>query len=130
MSGSDSEMSMKRTLLKKGDKLKFKLESKMVKPTAMDMPASESEEDAMMAGGGGGGGGGSEPKKLGEGDEDVEVAGKKLKCHWVEYEMDSGGGKMKSKVWTSDAVPGGTVKTVSKNDTMESTMTLTGFEKK
>lgn len=56
------------------------------------------------------------------GSEEIEVAGKKLKCAWTETEVEEGGAKTVSKVYTSEEVPGFTVKTVSKNPTMTSTM--------
>jgi hypothetical protein len=37
-----------------------------------------------------------------EGDEEIEVAGKKLACHWTEYSGDAG----TAKTWTSPEVPG------------------------
>lgn len=126
---SESEMTTKRTLLKKGDKLKFKLETKMTKPAAMEMPAQETEEDAKIAGGSGTGGTGG-AKELGKGDEELDVAGKKVKCKWVETEYEMNGKKTTTKSWTSDEVPGGVVKSVTKNEDMESTMVVTGFEKK
>ena len=38
-----------------------------------------------------------------QGDEEIEVAGKKLKCHWVEGTQ----GEMKVKMWLSKEIPGG-----------------------
>lgn len=59
-----------------------------------------------------------EPKKTGEGEEELEIAGKKLKCRWIETAT--------YKIWTSDEVPGGTVRKV----TPESETICTGFEKR
>lgn len=42
-----------------------------------------------------------------EGDEEIEVAGKKLQCHWLEMTMKTGPSKGKMKVWMSPEVPGG-----------------------
>ena len=42
-----------------------------------------------------------------EGDEEIEVGGKKLKCHWVEGTSD---GQTKAKLWHSKDIPGGFVK--------------------
>lgn len=39
---------------------------------------------------------------LKEGDEELEVAGKKLACHWTEIKTAAGGGKF----WVSPEVPG------------------------
>jgi hypothetical protein len=49
-----------------------------------------------------------------EGEEEIEVAGKKVKAKWVESTIDAGGTKTVSKVWMSDEVPGGTVKVETK----------------
>jgi len=51
-------------------------------------------------------------KRSGEGDEEIEVAGKKLKCHWVlvKRRIDSPVAAMKdrssAKTWYSDEIPG------------------------
>jgi hypothetical protein len=45
-----------------------------------------------------------------EGDEEIEVAGKKLKCHWVEMTQEAGGKKMTVKAWMSKDIPGGMAK--------------------
>jgi hypothetical protein len=51
-------------------------------------------------------------KRSGEGNEDIEVAGKKLKCHWVlvKRRIDSVVEAMKdrtsTKTWYSDEIPG------------------------
>ena len=37
-----------------------------------------------------------------EGDEEIEVAGKKIACHWIEVSSSAGS----SKTWTSPDVPG------------------------
>lgn len=42
-----------------------------------------------------------------EGDEEIEVAGKKLKCHWIEGTQED---TTKVKFWVSKDVPGGVVK--------------------
>lgn len=46
-----------------------------------------------------------------EGDEDVEIAGKKLACHWVEFTQDQQGKKMTARIWLAKEVPGGVAKT-------------------
>jgi len=45
-----------------------------------------------------------------EGDEVIEVAGKKLKCHWYEFTTKNGDQTSKSKAWLSMDVPGGITK--------------------
>jgi len=41
-----------------------------------------------------------------EGDEEIEVAGKKLKCHWIEGTQK----ESKVKFWLSKEIPGGVAK--------------------
>jgi hypothetical protein len=55
-------------------------------------------------------------KNVKEGTDKVEVGGKSYDCKTKEYDMETNGMKTHTKVWTSDQVPGGTVK-------MESTST-------
>jgi hypothetical protein len=45
-----------------------------------------------------------------EGDEEIEVAGKKLKCHWYEYSSKQGEKESKGKAWLSKEIPGGSAK--------------------
>jgi hypothetical protein len=49
-------------------------------------------------------------KIAGEGDEEIEVAGKKLKCRWYEYRSKSGDKETKGKVWMAKEIPGGTAR--------------------
>lgn len=42
-----------------------------------------------------------------EGDEEIEVAGKKLKCHWIQGTQNEG---TKIKFWLNKDVPGGVAK--------------------
>lgn len=115
-----SELTMKRTLLKKeAVEFTFKTETKMLAPTKMDLPAQESKEKAESEAG-------AKPKELGRGEEELEIAGKKLTCAWAEIEIDGS----VVKTWTSDQVPGGAVKSVTKKGDFESTMLCIGFEKK
>lgn len=48
-----------------------------------------------------------------EGDDTIEVGGKAVKCHWVESVMKVDDETSTQKLWYSDKVPGGTVKTVT-----------------
>jgi hypothetical protein len=64
------------------------------------------------------------------GTEDIDVAGRKIKCNWTETETDAGGTKTVIKVYTNEEVPGFTVKTVSKSPTMTSTMEVVEFSSK
>lgn len=45
-----------------------------------------------------------------EGEEELEVAGKKIKCQWVESEIKAGNETSLARIWTSNEVPGGIVK--------------------
>lgn len=45
-----------------------------------------------------------------EGDEVIEVAGKKMNCHWYEMSVMAGSKPMKIKVWMSKEIPGGSAK--------------------
>ena len=49
-------------------------------------------------------------KIAGEGDEEIEVAGKKLKCHWFEYSAKQGEKESKGKAWLAKEIPGGTAR--------------------
>jgi hypothetical protein len=48
-----------------------------------------------------------------EGDEALEVNGKKIDCHWVETTIKVGDEASINKIWYSDKIPGGTVKDVT-----------------
>ena len=52
--------------------------------------------------------------KPAEGDEEIDVGGKKVKAHWVESTTETGGNKTVAKVWQAKAVPGATVKMETK----------------
>jgi hypothetical protein len=45
-----------------------------------------------------------------QGDEELTVNGKKLKCHWEEIESEDASGKVLSKLWNCPEVPGSVVK--------------------
>ena len=53
---------------------------------------------------------GAKAAKVAEGDEDVDVGGKKVKAHWTESTTEMSGSKTVSRVWQSKSVPGGMVK--------------------
>ncbi|HVE43081.1 MAG TPA: hypothetical protein VNM14_24615 [Planctomycetota bacterium] len=67
-------------------------------------------------------------KILKEGDEEIEVAGKKLQCHWIEGTKE----KDKIKYWLAKEVPGAIVKAeISGGDsTSVVTMSVVAWEKK
>jgi hypothetical protein len=41
-----------------------------------------------------------------EGDEEIEVAGKKMKCHWESFKSEGKGETVEAKDWFSDEIPG------------------------
>lgn len=64
------------------------------------------------------------------GAESLTVAGRPLRCEWTELETDMAGNRTTVRVWTSREMPGGVVKTVSRNGLMESTLEVVAFEVK
>jgi len=65
------------------------------------------------------------------GTETITVAGKSMNCKWTEIEMEANGNKVTTKTWTSEEVPGFTVKSVSttKGTTnMEATTEVVDFK--
>lgn len=69
-----------------------------------------------------------------EGDEDIEIDGKKVTCHWHDTKMTGeDGNKSEVKTWKSDEIPGKTAKmwmTSEKPQKSETTFTTLKFEKK
>jgi hypothetical protein len=53
-----------------------------------------------------------QPKQTKKGEEEIDVAGKKMKCKWFEFEGKGVGvgGKVTVRFWVSDDVPGKTVR--------------------
>lgn len=128
--GQVSVTSTKQTLVKKdAEEITVKVEGKMVKPAAMDYPASEMKIPRLGKGAMPGTATG-DAKVLKQGEEELEIGGKKVKCKWVELEMTMGAGKGTQKVWTSDQVPGATVKSLTTSDMVKSTLMVTAFEGK
>ena len=71
--------------------------------------------------------------KAEEGDEEIEIVGKKVKCHWIKTLTEANGYKTTRTVWTSDTIPGGTAKIESTTEgkmKMSSVQLVTAFEKK
>jgi hypothetical protein len=64
------------------------------------------------------------------GTEELEVAGRKLKCSWAESEVDEGGSKTITRIWQSEEVPGFIVRSVTKSPTMTATMEVVEFDSK
>ncbi len=57
-----------------------------------------------------------------QGDEEIDVVGKKMKCHFIETTTEQNGGPIVSKIYTSDEIPGTLVKSVTN---MEKPMKIT-----
>ena len=76
----------------------------------------------------------TDPKpKIEEGQEELEIAGKKLKCKRMKTTTEVAGSTMVSTMWTTDDVPGGLVKMeTSMSGAMESKTrgVVTAFELK
>jgi len=74
-----------------------------------------------------------EPKRTKEGEEEIDVAGKKLKCKCFEIEKAGAGGKkMTLKFWVNDDVPGMAVRcdVTTEGAATKGVMVATGWEKK
>ena len=54
--------------------------------------------------------GGSQPASVKEGDEELTIGDKKVKCHWTETTWTKVATKRVVKEWTCDEVPGGVAK--------------------
>jgi hypothetical protein len=67
-----------------------------------------------------------------EGEEEIEIAGKKLKCRWIDAVQTKGGEKAELKFWLSKDVPGGVVKGEVRPSAAPGVMKLvaTAWEKK
>jgi len=64
------------------------------------------------------------------GSEEIEVAGKKLKCDWTETETEVNGAKTVTRVYTNHDIPGFTAKMTSKSPTMNMTQEVVEFSSK
>jgi hypothetical protein len=51
-----------------------------------------------------------------QGDEELEIAGQKLACRWIETRFESEGTKTWTKTWWSEKVPGMIVRQESKSE--------------
>lgn len=71
---------------------------------------------------------GSKCEVTGEGDEEIEVKGTKMKCHWVEMKVESKRGAATIKVWRTDKIIGGAAKMTMKADKMGMTRTVTDWK--
>jgi len=122
-----SRMSMTTTLKSlTADKAVLQIVTEMeVNGRKMTMPAQTQEAPAKVAKGSST----TQPAgvtvtKVAEGDEEITVAGKTYKCHWVQNKMSSARMEATSKVWNCDKIPGGMAKMVT-NTTKPMTATTT-----
>jgi hypothetical protein len=53
---------------------------------------------------------GAKMEIVAEGDEELEIKGKKIKCHWVDMKLTSKQGESKMKVWRTAEIIGGAAK--------------------
>ena len=74
--------------------------AKITYPAMLDQKAEKAAPKSAVTG-------------LKEGSGQVEVAGKTIKCQWVESQIKIGDETSINKLWWSDSVPGGTVKQVT-----------------
>jgi hypothetical protein len=107
------ELTRKYTLVAKDDAtLTFRIETRS---EGKEFPPKETKDARRLFE--------DPPKETARGEEEIEVAGRKLTCAWVETGSAT-------KTWTSDRVPGGLVKAVSREDGVETTTLLVAFEAK
>jgi hypothetical protein len=128
--GNKTEMEQTHKLVEKTDaKCVVETSGKMVVAgNTMDLPANKRDIPAKIKKGDA-----KEGEKPKEGDEEIEVGGKKVKCHWVESTSENAGTKTTAKVWTCDDIPGKVAKIVSKSEgaaASSMTMVASGWEKK
>ena len=71
---------------------------------------------------------GAKSEVVAEGDEELEVKGTKIKCHWVEMKITSKQGVMNVKIWRTDKVIGGAAKMTMKSDKMNMTRTVVDWK--
>jgi hypothetical protein len=64
------------------------------------------------------------------GSEEIEVAGKKMKCDWTETETDINGAKTVTRVYRNEDIPGFTAKMTMKSPTMSVTQEVLEFSAK
>lgn len=65
-----------------------------------------------------------EPKKAEEGEDELKVAGKGYKAKWTKEKSYTEAGDLFAQTWTSDDIPGGLLKSVSKVPSKKATITV------
>ena len=71
---------------------------------------------------------GSKVEITAEGDEELEVNGKKLKCHWLQMKVTAKQGVFNTKQWRCGEVVGGSVKMEMNSEKPKMAMTMTAVE--
>jgi hypothetical protein len=89
----------------------------------MDVPAKVEKKPEATA---------TEKPQTKEGDETIDVGGKKYKCHWTETTMKMDAGTTVSKVWMCEDIPGNLARMESKSQMGEmgasnTTLTVTEY---
>jgi len=92
-----------------------------------NLPPTKMEQKLPLKGPEGKAADGPKPKT---GCEEIEVAGKKLKCDWTETESETNGVKSVTRVYTSQEIPGFTAKMVLKNSSMTMTTEVVEYSAK
>lgn len=64
------------------------------------------------------------------GSEEIEVAGKKLKCDWIETESEANGVKSVTRIYNNQDIPGFMAKMVMKSPTMTMTTEVVEYGSK
>jgi len=122
--GKAQEGTMKVTLKSVGEKSVVVDEARNIKAMGPDRQAPR-EIPATVAPG-------SIPKPEKEGDEEIQAAGKTLKCHWSEIRKSTAGGRIETvRYWVHDDVPGKMVQMrVTQPEGLTATLTAAEWEKK
>lgn len=72
---------------------------------------------------------GSKLEQQGEGDEELEIKGRKIKCHWVKNKVSGKRGAAVMTSWRTDEVVGGSAKMeIATEAPMKMNMTLTAVD--
>ena len=90
------EVSADKAVIESSGKMKMQGNEFKTPPTKQEVKKMEAE--------------GKVPKIDKEGDEEIELGGKKIKCHWIEFSQEQAGKKMRIKAWMAKQIPGGTAK--------------------
>jgi len=117
MAGSDATGDQKSTLKSVGDAEVVVEQTSKSGTIERKIPAKVSPADS---------------KKLGEGEEEIEIAGKKMATRWMEVEKPGPSGKkMTVKYWAVEDIPGRAVRIeMTSGGAKFATMTATAWEKK